>query len=111
MEDQARRFPRLLGERLCLNFADTIDPRIEPNTHEYLHGFDDLAGWAVYAGVLDAERAAELRERAGDDAPAMFVRSIALREAIYRVFVAVAHSRASAAADLDLIHREYTTGF
>ncbi len=86
----------LYGEVVCLDFANTVDPRHSDHAREFLTGYDDLVTWARHAGVLDENRAAELRAAAERDRPAAeraFRRAVALRQALYAVFAAVAAGR------------------
>jgi predicted RNA-binding Zn ribbon-like protein len=105
--------PELYGNRACLDFANTVEPRrADPggDRREYLRGYADLVRWARHAGVL-AEREAEDLLAAADERPeqagAAFARAIALREAIYRVFAAIADGHEPGAADLDAVQRAY----
>src|SRR5918995_318858 len=84
---------RLLGERLCLNFANTMDPRQGDHPREFLTGYPDLVTWSVRAGAVDRPTAAELvaaAERDPDAAETVYAEAIRLREALYEVFSAVA---------------------
>src|SRR5918993_5779624 len=84
---------RLLGERLCLNFANTVDPRQGDHPREFLTGYPDLVAWSVRVGVLDAPTAGELTQAAEGDpvaAEKVYADAVTLREALYRVFSAVA---------------------
>ena len=95
---------RLLGGRLCLDFANTVDPRHGNHSCEYLTSYPDLVGWGQHAGVLtDNEAQHLLREAARRplEATATFKRSIARRETIYRVFFAVTSGAKPEASDLD----------
>lgn len=81
-----------IGGSLALDFANTVGgTRIEPK--EYLTSYAELVGWSEAVGTVGPEAAAGLRERAGGDpegATAALDAALALREAIYRVFTAVA---------------------
>ena len=94
-------FPKLHGGAAALNFVDTLDPRIGDNAEDFLTSPESLTAWAEYAGVVDGARVT----------PAGFRRAIELREALYRVFVAVAHGRQPARADLARVHDAHATTF
>jgi predicted RNA-binding Zn ribbon-like protein len=104
--------PSLLGDWLCLDFANTVNDRTGENPHETLAGYPDLARWGWHASVLtDAERdqllaAAETRP---DEASAVFAQAIALREAIYRAFAAIAAGEDPPPNDLATIERTHLT--
>jgi predicted RNA-binding Zn ribbon-like protein len=105
-----RRYPRLLGERPCLNFVNTLDPRGGDEPRDYLLGYADLVDWSVYAGILPGERALDLLRAAEGDparARAAFERAIDLREAAHRVFLAGARREAPPVPDLDALRDTY----
>ena len=81
---------RLFGGRLCLDFVNTIEPRVGPTRHDYLHNFADLVAWELHAGVLSQEQASELLQKRGQpsqEAEDIFARALELREALYRIFM------------------------
>ncbi len=94
--------------QLCLDFANTLGDRPVPQPHEEdLHCYADLVAWGEAAGILAGEDAAALlraAERRPTDADTAFARAIGLREAIYRVFSAVAADAAPPAEDLRTVN-------
>lgn len=100
----------LLGGRVCLDFINSVDPRIGGQQHDYLASYADLAQWSAYAHLLTTGqlaallRAAEQHPRQAD---AVFARAIALRETLYRVFTALATRLPPAAADLAAVQSAY----
>jgi predicted RNA-binding Zn ribbon-like protein len=95
------RFPKLHGGAPALHFVDTVDPRIGDDIEDFLPAPASLAAWAEYAGV-----ARDVRVTA-----AGFRRAIDLREALYRVFLALARGERPAAGDLALVHDEHVQAF
>src|SRR5690242_17151291 len=98
-----RAFPRLLGDRLCLDFANSVEPRTGPNSEDFLRDYPDLVRWGEHVGMLSEAQVQGLLaegERRPDAAAAVLARAVALREAIYRVFQALAHGGIPAAPDL-----------
>ena len=97
----------LVGGRLCLDFANTVGAHDTDHPREHLTSYADLVAWSQHAGVLTTAQAQPLL-RAGEDRPtaaaAVLARAIALREAIYRVFSAVAAGRAVEDADLGTLN-------
>jgi predicted RNA-binding Zn ribbon-like protein len=93
-----------------LEFVNTIDPRHGDASHDYLGSYTDLVAWSHYAGQLSApERDRLLRSahhRPGD-AARTFARAIALREALYRLFSALAQNDAPSPADLAAVQAAY----
>jgi predicted RNA-binding Zn ribbon-like protein len=104
--DAARaRLPRLLGGRLCLDFANTVDPRHGPGRREFLDGYADLVAWGRVAGAIDDRLAGRLLSAAGARpaaADAVLERALGLREALYRLL----GGRGAGAADLATLNRE-----
>jgi predicted RNA-binding Zn ribbon-like protein len=90
--------------RLCLDFINTLGDRPAAQPHgEELHSYADLVMWSEAAGILSGEEAAEYARAAArrpSDADDAFMRVIALREAMYRVFSAVAADTAPPPDDL-----------
>jgi predicted RNA-binding Zn ribbon-like protein len=104
---------RLLGERLCLNFANTVDPRQGDHPRDFLTGYSDLVAWSVRVGVLDAAAAHELIEAAERDpagADQAYADAVRLREAMYRVFSAIAAGDAAPGADLTTLNQALARG-
>jgi predicted RNA-binding Zn ribbon-like protein len=93
---------------VCLDFANSVSGTRE-HPREELFSYADLLAWCRSAGVVtdaEASRLAEVAAAAPVAAAAVFARAIALREAIYRVFSAVAAGRPVATADLALVNAE-----
>jgi predicted RNA-binding Zn ribbon-like protein len=101
---------KLYGGRLCLDFANTLEPRAAEPVHDWLAGYADLVAWARHAGALDQATAERLLESAATrpaEAEGSFAAAIELREAIYRAFAAIAEDAAPAATDLDRLQQAY----
>ena len=103
-------FPRLLGERLCLDFANTIEDRLGDHPEDFLGSYADLVAWGRHGGVLtetDTRRLLLEAESQPDEADAVYRRALALREAVYETFREVAIGQSPLAADLDRVREEY----
>jgi predicted RNA-binding Zn ribbon-like protein len=103
----------LSGGRLCLDFANTVGDRgAEPNEH--LGSYGDLIAWAEQAGAIAPREARALLRRAAER-PAVARRALAeaieLREALYRVFAAVATGRSPRAPDLAIVNAAVPAAF
>lgn len=108
--EEVGRYARRLNLKegwLCLDFANTAIWHASPHPEEKLNSYNDLVAWAEAAGLLTAAEAQHLRE-AGErrplEAATALQQAITLREAIYRIFSAIAHDRAPAPADLDSLN-------
>ena len=104
----------LVAGELCLDFANTVEPRVAPrhggHPREYLASYADLVAWSHHAGVVPDAGASQLiaeAERRPDAARAVLAQGIALREAIYRSFLSIAKSKQPDLRDLDMLHAVY----
>src|SRR4051794_1175247 len=101
---------RLLGDRLCLDFANTIEMPLANQPLDLMRSYADLVAWAEMASLLDPAEADRLRtagERRARDAEAVLERAIDLRAVIARVFTAIAEGGSPADDDLATLDREY----
>jgi predicted RNA-binding Zn ribbon-like protein len=97
----------LIGGALCLDFVNTVEPRNRPGGREWLPDYGALVAWSRYAGSLTGPQADRLlREvaRRPSAAAAAHAWALALREALYPLFAAVAAGRAPAPADLEALN-------
>lgn len=93
---------------LCLAFANTLFWRGRAVPSESLGGTEDLLRWLAgnAKGSVDTiEMAGDWLHRHPKRAVALFAEAIGLREAIYRIFTALAASEPAAAKDLSLLNR------
>jgi predicted RNA-binding Zn ribbon-like protein len=96
------------GEELCLDFANTRYWRGTAEAKEELRGFDDLVAWCAAKTGLPAARAGALAVWATAEpaaAAALLSEAVALREAIYWLFRALAEKAAPPPADLERLNR------
>ncbi len=97
----------LVGGRLCLDFANTVGSHAGELPNEHLRGYRDLVAWSRHAGILtdaDERRLLAAAEGRPDEAGVVLERAVSLREAIYRIFSAVAAGRVPAEADLETLN-------
>jgi predicted RNA-binding Zn ribbon-like protein len=104
MTDQVRTLKTLerVGGALCLDFANTINSRLQPE-HDYLMKYSDLAQWAVNAGGLSTAQANRLQKQAEQDtqpAEKALQRARLLRELFYRLFSDIATGSAPKREDV-----------
>jgi predicted RNA-binding Zn ribbon-like protein len=108
--DSSRMHPWLFGLsdlRLCLDFANTLDGRLTAHPRESLTDYAALVSWSQQAGILAedmARRLAEASARQQVAAAMALERAMALREALYRIFSAVARQRSPQTTDLDCLN-------
>ncbi len=91
---------------LCLEFANTLFWR-GSEREESLHDIAELVRWCDANGALGgdaAERTLRWAERNPAEAATVFEDAIAMREAIYRIFFAMAEGRAPDARDIAVVN-------
>jgi predicted RNA-binding Zn ribbon-like protein len=96
----------LVGGKLCLDFANTFEPRLGDHQSDYLASYAEVVRCTSHAGSLSEEEAQLLLLEAEDkpsEAMAAFERAVALRETVYRVFSAVARGAEPESSDLDAL--------
>ena len=97
---------KLLGGALCLDLANTVDYRFSERQYDFLTSYTVLVQWSDHAGILGEGAARELSAAAGrhpEAAAVVLARAHDLREAIYRVFAAIAHGQPPGVDDLDAL--------
>lgn len=102
----AGRLP-LLGERLCLDFCNTADWRGTKDAHDFLGSYPDLVAWSRHVGLLSADEERQLlgeAELRPENAAAALERTVVLREALHRIFSAVAKGDAPPGDDLAVLN-------
>ena len=96
--------------RLCLEFGNTASWHASPQPVEELTSYADFIAWAMKAGVLSQAEAEALLQKAEHE-PAAAERTLAeaidLREAIYRLFSAIAHGAPGALEDTEAVNRAW----
>jgi len=83
----------LVGGALCLDFANTINSRREPE-HDYLITYSDLVDWAEKVEILSGQQVKGLKQRGTQDAKKAekaLEKGRTAREILYRVFSATAN--------------------
>ena len=106
----------VVGGRPCLDLANTCEPRGGPGHgrhvahQEYLADYAGLVGWAVRAAVVGTATGVRLLEAAEArpaEARGVHRQAVALSDALYRAFGAIAEGRIPAVGDLDTIKAVY----
>lgn len=98
----------LSGGHLALDLANSLSRRHDPvRRKEHLGTFLDVVSFFRQSSLLSPKDAQELREyamRQPAEARRSFAKIVKLREAIYRVFAAIAQRKPVAAADVQIIN-------
>jgi len=114
---------KLVGGRLFLDFINTSGGRRPDPSHrkahsdaviilgEKLNDYFDLLAWGRHAELIsEADLQTLIREakRHEDEAARVFERALVLREAGYRIFMAILGKRLPEEADIEILNREIT---
>src|SRR5260370_7529035 len=95
------------GGLLCLDFTNTLEDRPSDYARELLNSYSDLVSWSQQARILEDEEAQQLLEEAARrpaEASIVLQRAVVLREAIYRLFKAVAQDASAEGEALALLN-------
>ena len=97
--------------RLCLDFTDVVDWRTSDHAKDLIDSYAKLLDWSRQHGILDGKQESALgRSTSGDESARVLADAVRLREAIYRIFSAVAHNRKAAPGDLDILNEYLARG-
>ena len=99
----------LCGGHLALDFANTVSGLQTGSPIERIPAYPELVAFAHQTGVVTAGQAASLLGRGRRDpeaAAGAHGRAVALRDALYRLFAAVARRADPALDDLETLDRE-----
>ena len=103
-------FPRLLGERRCLDFVNSIEGRAGPQPQDFLTDYAALVRWGMHVGFLDLAQEAALLQRAQqqpEEAEATWAMARRGRDTLYSIFVALARAEPPAQAALQALQQAY----
>jgi len=95
--------------QLCLDYANTLGYRHSPRPEEHLPDYLSLLEWSRTASLLGEGEAEQLRLQAVShplEAEQAFKEAIDLRENLYRILAAQAHSTGAAEEDLLAFNRK-----
>jgi predicted RNA-binding Zn ribbon-like protein len=104
----------LLGGRLAIDFVNTVSGKRLLAPIERLNDYGDVLSWAEQVGIAGAARTKALRRAARErprEAEAAFARARELREALFRIFSAVAGQKRPSSTDLERFNRELGEAF
>ncbi|QBS39365.1 ABATE domain-containing protein [Nocardia sp. CS682] len=101
-----------VGGKLCLDFANTVGPRYSrpgKEPEEFLQNSGDFVRWCVESSIIAAGSVTALERDVTDESAGHVTYSycIEIREAIYRVFSAIAASHEPHPGDVSAILSSY----
>ncbi|WLD93773.1 ABATE domain-containing protein [Alkalihalobacillus sp. AL-G] len=97
----------LIGERLCLDFANTVSWHDSEDSREWLTSYEQLVGWCLHADILTEQQALSLLQQAeGNPAEATKIleKALEFREAIYRIFSSISNDETPGKTDLSILN-------
>jgi predicted RNA-binding Zn ribbon-like protein len=101
---------RLLGGAPCLDFVNSIEDPASDAPQDFLTSYPDLVRWGQHAGLIADTTATRLITRADTDESSVdeaLRRALELRDALHRLFLAIATRRDPDREDLELLRRAY----
>jgi predicted RNA-binding Zn ribbon-like protein len=104
----------LIGECLCLDFANTVSWHNGDNPNERLINYEKLAGWSRQAEIISIPQEKRLIEKANclpDQAENSLEEAVKLREAIFRLFRSIATGKKTDSYDLAILNKYFTKAY
>ncbi|MEO8973595.1 MAG: ABATE domain-containing protein [Ktedonobacteraceae bacterium] len=92
---------------LCLDFTNTLHDRAIEHPHELLNNYHDIVSWSQGAQLLTEDEAKRLlveSESHQEQATAVLHRAIEVREAMFRLFLALSEETAPRESDLAILN-------
>ena len=98
---------RIVGGHLALDFVNTVEgePDGEPG-FDFLRGYGDFVAWSERVGALSKEEAGRLAleaKRRPEEAEAVYLDTLKLRDTLYGVFRAVAEGGGPTSGSLEVL--------
>jgi predicted RNA-binding Zn ribbon-like protein len=96
----------MLGERLCLDFANSVGTHSDPSD-PYVKTYSDLVSWSHFVGIVDDAEAQRLLNSAAQQPSAaddVLHKAIIVREAMYEIFADSAADQTPQTRDLDILN-------
>ena len=101
-----------IADNYAVDFANTISSYLTLSPTDHIANYADLSAWGVEAGLISEDERQELlteAARKSDEAARIVKRAHRLRDAIYRIFVALEDGEQSSDEDLRVLNRELAT--
>jgi predicted RNA-binding Zn ribbon-like protein len=96
---------------LCLDFTDSVDWRTSSHAEDQLVSYPKLLEWSRRHHILDAKQETTLSNSTSkNDSERVLADAVRLREAIYRIFSAIAHKKKADAKDLGILNEFLARG-
>ncbi|WP_433017175.1 CGNR zinc finger domain-containing protein [Kribbella sp. CA-294648] len=102
--------PRFYAGVACLDFANTVEPRVTQPEFDFLPDFAALIHWSDEAKLLTPVQRRRLSRQAEENPAAAhraYDAAITFRESLYRLFAAVAAAKSPRGLDLQALQHVY----
>jgi len=107
--EKCEETPALEGEKLCLDFVNTVDWRYSiARKKEKLHDFSALISWSKQMGILEDKTAKILFKKAlkqPNKAEQVYEKTIEIRELLYHIFFSMATTGQVSNHDLSIFNK------
>jgi predicted RNA-binding Zn ribbon-like protein len=100
---------KLVGGELSLDFVNTSEWHASSSPQERLKDYEDLLIWSRYVGILDDTTMVRLRREASRrsaEAQTVLEQAIAIREVLYRIFVAITEKQQPDNSDIEALNHD-----
>jgi len=103
-----KKFDFVAGN-LCLDYCNTVGGKRGAIAREYLGSYSAFILWCEQAGLINKTKGRALMEHGAKhptEAARVFARAVALREAIYRIFLDLSADNLPSKVDLATLNSE-----
>ncbi|WDV46384.1 CGNR zinc finger domain-containing protein [Clostridiaceae bacterium M8S5] len=100
----------ILGERLCLDFVNTIENHLNESMYiERFTSYNNFVKWCTRVNILDIDVANHLTKKGNEnniESSNVLKRAIVLREALFKIFLAVISNNTPKQSDIEVLNSE-----
>lgn len=117
LQTALEQMPEMISGKLCLDFANTVEPRgglstppPQANQQDYLKNYAGFLAWSMLAQILTEEEAVSLLVKASphpQQQNQIMQKILATRELIYGVFWKIAHNSTPDEQELTKVQNMY----
>lgn len=111
MENRSVHTLTIDGGWLCLDFVNTVSDRTESAPFDYLASFDHVVDWAKRMEIIAVKEASTLLQRSSLEKAKTWIKTIELREALFRTFRALINNSSPPPSDQKLLNGWFARAF
>ena len=112
MQQEQKKYPRLLAGECCLDFVNTIEPRSGEKQQDFLTNYSDIVYWCVHASLFSSFKAQQLIDQSQENCEQgwqVYNEAIVLRETLYRIFMTSIQKSLPTEQDMTTLNRYFAT--